>query len=84
MGKLGLTFNKVAKFEMDAVLTPVHAANAKCVATEVVKATRFYWECTAQFVQHLVKHLVSNYLSIFNLTPSRQGVWSTFDFQMFL
>jgi hypothetical protein len=41
MGKLGLTFNKVAKFEMDVGLTPIHAANAKCVATKVVKATRF-------------------------------------------
>ncbi|CAM6035185.1 unnamed protein product [Sphagnum compactum] len=47
MGELGLTFSKVAKFEMDAGFTPIHAANAKCVATRAVKASCFYWECTA-------------------------------------
>ncbi|CAM6079805.1 unnamed protein product [Sphagnum tenellum] len=53
MGELGLAFIKVAKFEMEAGFTPVHAADAKCVATGAVKASRFYRECTAQCVQHL-------------------------------
>jgi hypothetical protein len=86
MGELGLAFIKVAKFEMEAGFTPVHAADAKCVATGAVKASRFYRECTAQCVQHLVRHLAPNCFptSVFNLTPSRQGLWSTSDFQMLL
>ncbi len=42
MGELGLTFNKVAKFEMDAWFILVHVVNAKCVATKAIKTSRFY------------------------------------------
>jgi hypothetical protein len=42
IGKLGLIFNKVAKFEMDAWFTLVHVINAKCVATKIVKTSCFY------------------------------------------
>ncbi|CAK9276322.1 unnamed protein product [Sphagnum jensenii] len=53
MGELGLAFIKLAKFETRAGFTPAHAADAKCVATGAVKASRFYRECNAQSVRHL-------------------------------
>jgi hypothetical protein len=53
MGELGLAFIKLAKYETEAGYTPVHAAEAKCVATAAVKASRFYRECNAQSVRHL-------------------------------
>jgi hypothetical protein len=55
MGELGLAFIKLAKYETEAGYTPVHAAEARCVATAAVKASRFYRECNAQSVQHLVR-----------------------------
>lgn len=57
MGELGLTFIKVAKFEMDvAAFNPqrVRAADTRRVATAAVKASRFYRESNAQAVKHLV------------------------------
>jgi hypothetical protein len=75
MGELGLAFIKVAKFEMEAGFTPVHATNAKCVATGAVKASRFYRECTAQCVQHLVRHLAPNF-SKGIITPKEHNSFS--------
>jgi hypothetical protein len=60
MGELGLAFIKLAKFETRAGFTPAHAADAKCVATGAVKASRFYRECNAQSVRHLVRPQASN------------------------
>jgi hypothetical protein len=65
MGELGLAFIKLAKYETEAGYTPVHAAEAKCVATAAVKASRFYRECNAQSVWHLVRPQSSQFAFLF-------------------
>ncbi|XP_038980260.1 sorting nexin 2B-like isoform X2 [Phoenix dactylifera] len=56
MGELGLAFIKLTKFENEEAVynsQRVQAADAKCVATAAVKASRLYRELNAQTVKHL-------------------------------
>lgn len=57
MGELGLAFIKLTKFETEEAINDsqrIRAADAKCVATAAVKASRLYRELNAQTVKHLV------------------------------
>lgn len=57
MGELGLAFIKLTKFETEEAIYDsqrIRAADAKCVATAAVKASRLYRELNAQTVKHLV------------------------------
>jgi hypothetical protein len=82
MGELGLAFIKLAKFETRAGFTPAHAADAKCVATGAVKASRFYRECNAQSVRHLVRpqafQVAFLFLYLFLKPPGQVGSTSGF------
>ncbi|KAJ0978345.1 hypothetical protein J5N97_013819 [Dioscorea zingiberensis] len=56
MGELGLAFIKLTKFETEEAIYDsqrIRAADAKCVATAAVKASRLYRELNAQTVKHL-------------------------------
>ncbi|KAL6984362.1 Sorting nexin 2B, partial [Sarracenia purpurea var. burkii] len=58
MGKLGLAFFKLTKFETEEAMynyQHMRVADMKNVATVAVKASRLYRELNAQIVKHLVK-----------------------------
>lgn len=57
LGELGLAFIKLSRFESEEAVynsQRVRAADAKCVATASVKASRLYRELNSQTVKHLV------------------------------
>ncbi|CAL9197165.1 sorting nexin 2A-like [Musa acuminata AAA Group] len=56
MGEMGLAFIKLTKFETEEAIFSSQktlSADAKCVATAAVKASRLYRELNAQTVKHL-------------------------------
>lgn len=59
MGEMGLAFIKLTKFETEEAIFSSQktlSADAKCVATAAVKASRLYRELNAQTVKHLVTY----------------------------
>lgn len=65
MGKLGLAFFKLAKFETEEAVhnsQRTHAVDAKRLATAAVKASRFYREANAQSLMYLDQ--LHEYLSL--------------------